>query len=197
MKKSKARSKQNIDFAKSQRRMASDYVLIVWQWVRDRQVLGQKFRREHPVPPYTVDFFCVELGLVIEIDGQPHLTPEGIAHDRIRDRFLKSLGYKILRIPGYEILRDSNAARDRIVGFVEFALEDRKKVDGHSAMRGGLNSLTRGIPPHPPRPFSPVKALGRRGARRFFAIANSPASKHGGEGGPSGWGEALSKKNQE
>ena len=136
MKKSKARLKKNIDFAKSQRRMASDYVLIVWQWVRDRQVLGQKFRREHPVPPYTVDFFCVELGLVIEIDGQPHLTSEGIAHDRIRDRFLKSLGHKNLRIPGYEILRDSNAARDRIVGFVEFVLEDRKKVDGHSAMRG-------------------------------------------------------------
>ena len=136
VKKSKARSKQNIDFAKSQRRMASDYVLIVWQWVRDRQVLGQKFRREHPVPPYTVDFFCVEVGLVIEIDGQPHLTLEGIEHDRIRDRFLKSLGYKILRIPGYEILRDSNAARDRIVGFVKVVLEGRETVDGDSARRG-------------------------------------------------------------
>ena len=136
MKKSKARSKQNIDFAKSQRRMASDYVLIVWQWVRDRQVLGQKFRREHPVPPYTVDFFCVELGLVIEIDGQPHLTPEGIAHDQIRDRFLKSLGYKILRIPGYEILRDSQSVRNRIVGFVRDASEGQEKVDGHSAEPG-------------------------------------------------------------
>ena len=136
MKKSKARSKQNIDFAKSQRRMASDYVLIVWQWVRDRQVLGQKFRREHPVPPYTVDFFCVELGLVIEIDGQPHLTPEGIAHDRVRDRFLKSQSYKILRIPGYEILRDSQSVRNRIVGFVRDASEGREKVDGHSAEPG-------------------------------------------------------------
>ena len=116
--------------------MASDYVLIVWQWVRDRQVLGQKFRREHPVPPYTVDFFCVELALVIEIDGQPHLTPEGIALDRIRDRFLKSLGYRILRIPGYEILRDSNAARGRIVGFVKVVLEGRQKVDGDSTRRG-------------------------------------------------------------
>ena len=48
-----------------------------------------------------------------------------------------------------------------------------------------MNSLTRGLPPHPPRPFSPVKARGRRGAKRFFAIANSPASKPGGEGGPS------------
>jgi very-short-patch-repair endonuclease len=136
MKKSKARLKQNIDFAKSQRRMASDYVLIVWQWLRDRRVLGQKFRREHPVPPYTVDFFCVELGLVIEIDGQPHLTPEGIAHDRVRDRFLKSLGYEILRIPGYEILRDSQSVRNRIVGFVKDASEGREKVEGHSAEPG-------------------------------------------------------------
>jgi very-short-patch-repair endonuclease len=136
VKKSMARFKQNIDFAKSQRRMAIDYVLIVWQWLRDRQVLGQKFRREHPVPPYTVDFFCVELGLVIEIDGQPHLTPEGIAHDRVRDRFLKSQGYKILRIPGYEILRDSQSVRNRIVGFIKDASEGRKKVDSHSAERG-------------------------------------------------------------
>ena len=136
MKKSIARLKQNVDFAKSQRRMASDYVLIVWQWLRDRRVLGQKFRREHPVPPYTVDFFCVELGLVIEIDGQPHLTPEGIAHDRVRDRFLKSLGYEILRIPGYEILRDSQSVRNRIVGFVKDASEGREKVEGHSAEPG-------------------------------------------------------------
>jgi very-short-patch-repair endonuclease len=136
MKKSKARLKQNIDFAKSQRRMASDYVLIVWQWLRNRQVLGQKFRREHPVPPYTVDFFCVELGLVIEIDGQPHLSPEGIAHDRVRDRFLKSLGYEVLRIPGYEILRDSQTVRNRIAGFVKAALDGREKVDGDSAGPG-------------------------------------------------------------
>ena len=136
MKKSIARLKQNVEFAKSQRRMASDYVLIVWQWLRDRRVLGQKFRREHPVPPYTVDFFCVELGLVIEIDGQPHLTPEGIAHDRVRDRFLKSLSYKILRITGYEILRDSQSVRNQIVGFVKDASEGLEKVDGPSAEPG-------------------------------------------------------------
>jgi len=47
------------------------------------------------------------------------------------------------------------------------------------------NSHPRGLPPQPPRPFSPVKARGRRGAKRFLAIANSPPSKPGGEGGPS------------
>ncbi|MFM7927571.1 MAG: endonuclease domain-containing protein, partial [Pirellula sp.] len=95
--------------------MASDYVLTVWQWLRDRRICKQKFRREHPIPPYTVDFFCVSLGLIIEIDGQPHLSQEGISHDRRRDRKLRSMGYEILRIPGYDILRDPASVRTRIV----------------------------------------------------------------------------------
>ena len=75
-------------------------------------------------------------GSGFEIAGQPHLTPEGIAHDQVRDRFLKSLGYEILRIPGYEILRDSQSVRNQIVGFVKDASEGREKVDGHSAEPG-------------------------------------------------------------
>lgn len=58
MKKSKAGEKASIDFARLQRRMSSDYVLTVWNWVRNRQSHGQKFRREHPITPYTVDFLC-------------------------------------------------------------------------------------------------------------------------------------------
>lgn len=126
MKRSRARSKKSIDFAKSQRQMSSDYVLTVWHWLRDRKISGQKFRREHPIPPYTADFFCVALGLVIEVDGQPHLTPQGMEHDRIKNRFLKSKGYAILRIPGYEILRDPDSVRNRIMDFVENALSNAK-----------------------------------------------------------------------
>jgi very-short-patch-repair endonuclease len=140
MRKSRARSHESIEFAKSQRRMSSDYVLTVWQWLRDRRICKQKFRREHPIPPYTVDFFCVSLGLIIEIDGNPHLSKEGISHDRRRDRKLRSMGYDILRIPGYDILRDPASTRKRIVEFVQKA-----------AQRAGPL-----IPP--------VKPRGRRGA---------------------------------
>jgi very-short-patch-repair endonuclease len=96
--------------------------LIVWQWLQNSQCCKQKFRREHPIPPYTVDFFCVELGLVIEIDGEHHLTPEGIEHDRIRDAFLKQLGYQVLRIQGFDILRDGPSTRTRIEVFVRAAM---------------------------------------------------------------------------
>ena len=127
MNRSRARSKKSIDFAKLQRQMSSDYVLTVWHWLRDRKISGQKFRREHPIPPYTADFFCVALGLVIEVDGKPHLTPEGMEHDRIKDQFLKSKGYAILRIPGYEILRDPDSVRNRIMEFVRIALSHAKQ----------------------------------------------------------------------
>ena len=128
MKKSKVSTEASIDFARLQRRMSSDYVLTVWRWVRNRQVYGQKFRREHPVKPYTVDFFCVELGLVIEIDGSHHLTPDGCEHDRIRDRYMKSLGYQILRIPGYEILRDAPSVHRLIKEFVSRAMKASGKL---------------------------------------------------------------------
>jgi very-short-patch-repair endonuclease len=100
MKRNQARSRDSIEFARSQRRMANEFVTVVWQWLRNRQCFKQKFRREYPIPPYTVDFCCVELGIIIEIDGEHHLTPEGIEHDRIRDRFLNSLGFHVFRIQG-------------------------------------------------------------------------------------------------
>ena len=118
MKRSRARSKERIEFARSQRRMAKEFVSIVWLWLRNRQCCKQKFRREHPIPPDTVDFCCVELSLVIEIDGEHHLSPEGIEHDRIRDEFMKRLGYQVLRIQGFEILRDGPSVRARIEAFV-------------------------------------------------------------------------------
>jgi very-short-patch-repair endonuclease len=148
MKKSRARSNENIEFAKSQRRMSSDYVLTVWQWLRDRRICKQKFRREHPIPPYTVDFFCVSLGLIIEIHGNPHLSKEGISHDRRRDRKLRSMGYDILRIRGYDILRDPASTRKRIVEFVQKA-----------AQRAG---------PLIPPPLLPRQSPGAKGSRKKF-----------------------------
>ena len=53
-----------------------------------------------PDPPYAVDFCCVDLMAVIEIDGEGHYTQEGIKRDRERDQFLNRYGYCFLRIPG-------------------------------------------------------------------------------------------------
>ncbi len=109
-----ARHPERIEFARDQRTHANEFASDVWQIVRGRRVLGQKFRREYPVPPYTVDFVCLELMLVIEVDGKDHLTDEGQLHDEERDRFLRDRGFIVHRIPGYRVLQDAMSVRCEI-----------------------------------------------------------------------------------
>ena len=77
-------SKQNpesIAFARDQRTKANEFAQDVWQMVRGRRCRNQKSRREYPIPPYTADFCCVALRLVIEIDGQHHSIDDGKSRD--------------------------------------------------------------------------------------------------------------------
>lgn len=60
----------------------------MWQIVRNRRCRNQKFRREYPIPPYTADFCCVALKLIVEVDGEDHHTKAGRKHDDRRDRYL-------------------------------------------------------------------------------------------------------------
>ncbi|HMO13601.1 MAG TPA: endonuclease domain-containing protein [Pirellulaceae bacterium] len=121
MKRSRARSEESIEFARNQRRTANEFASTVWQWIRNRQIHGAKFRREYPMPPYTADFCCVELKLIIEIDGEGHFTEQGVARDLKRDQFLLSQGYKILRIPGYSVIQEEGDVMSKIREFVKNA----------------------------------------------------------------------------
>ena len=138
MTRSRSRSEEAIEFARAQRQGANEFAWTVWQWLRNRGCHRQKFRREFPIGPYTADFCCVELKLMVEIDGEPHLTDEGRERDRIRDQFLKELGYKVLRVPGYEVIREDGNAHERIWEFVKAAVD-----------ASGCEECT---PPHPPTP---------------------------------------------
>ena len=106
-------------FALDQRSTANEFATTVWNMVRNRGVCGEKFRREYTIQPYTVDFCCVSLKLVVEVDGEHHFTEEGIERDRKRDAFLRALGYEVLRIPGYAVLRDPGQVRDQIVAAIK------------------------------------------------------------------------------
>jgi len=119
VKRREARSSEAIEFAKSQRRTANEFASTVWQWIRSRQIEGVKFRREFPIPPYTVDFCSVERKLIIEVDGQGHFSEEGERHDQVRDDYLQRLGYRILRVPGYEVIRDGSKVIDQIREFAK------------------------------------------------------------------------------
>jgi very-short-patch-repair endonuclease len=120
------RDPDRIQFARIQRRTSNDFARTVWLWLRNRQMFGQKFRREYPIPPYTADFCCPDLLLVIEVDGSGHLTDEGQQRDRVRDEFLQRHGYRVLRIAGFDVFKDEASVITRIRDFVSDALAARQ-----------------------------------------------------------------------
>jgi very-short-patch-repair endonuclease len=78
----------------------------LWRAFRNRQLAGQKFRRQHPIPPYIVDFICLERRLIIELDGGQHA--DAVADDETRTRYLESQGYKVLRFWNHEALSNTD-----------------------------------------------------------------------------------------
>ncbi len=114
-----ARHSARIEFARDQRKQANECALDVWQMLRASRIRGKKFRREYPIPPYTVDFVCIGLKLIVEVDGKDHFTEEERRSDATRDRFLRDKGFEVLRIDGYQVTQDPLSAKRRIEEAVE------------------------------------------------------------------------------
>jgi very-short-patch-repair endonuclease len=73
----------------------------LWQVLKRRQLDGFRFRRQYPMGPYITDFACLEVGLVIEVDGGQHDASQA---DKLRDRFMEAGGFKVLRFWNNEVL---------------------------------------------------------------------------------------------
>jgi len=91
--------------------------VMLWQAIRGGKT-GAKFRRQHPIGPYIVDFYCRAAGLVVEVDGEAHNRADRPALDRVREQFLEENGYRVLRIAAADILRDLEGAVALIVALV-------------------------------------------------------------------------------
>jgi very-short-patch-repair endonuclease len=72
----------------------------LWAHLRGRKVEGWKFRRQHPIGEYIVDFACLAARLVVELDGYSHGFEAQISYDESRQRWLEGQGYKVLRFSG-------------------------------------------------------------------------------------------------
>lgn len=95
---------QLLEFAKTMRRNATDAENLMWQLLRAKRFMNLKFRRQHVIAPYIVDFYCHEIGLVIELDGSQHGTDDAIEYDAERTRFLKALDLKLVRYWNDDVL---------------------------------------------------------------------------------------------
>jgi len=92
-------------FARANRKAPTPAENLLWQKVlRNRQFHGHKFLRQKPIGPYVVDFYCAELKLVIEIDGDSHAEQAG--YDEQRTAYLNNIGLLVLRYTNRDILNN-------------------------------------------------------------------------------------------
>ncbi|MCX6092678.1 MAG: N-6 DNA methylase [Candidatus Bipolaricaulota bacterium] len=87
---------------------------VMWELLRDRRFLGLKFRRQHQIGEYVVDFYSDEHRLVVELDGPVHDAPKQSKKDGTRDAYLRSLGLAVLRFPNESFLTDPEAILNEI-----------------------------------------------------------------------------------
>ena len=111
--------------AKRLRRSLTPQELGLWVRLKNRRLGGFKFRCQHPVGPYILDFYCAETRLAVEIDGLSHSSPEQIAHDARRDAYFRAMGVETLRL-GAELLKEPGRA-------AEVVLEALRRPNGASA----------------------------------------------------------------
>ena len=90
--------------------------VLLWRILKQRPA-GLKFRKQHPLGDYVVDFFCAERRLIFEIDGIAHEMGDRPERDERRDERLSAAGFQIVRIPASELLKDVTSAAEAIVGF--------------------------------------------------------------------------------
>ena len=95
----------------------------LWRLLRHRRFQGSKFRRQHPITPYILDFYCHEARLGIEVDGGQHNDPETRRQDAARTVFLASKGVTVLRFWNHEVLQHGQAVLEQL----DEALTSRKR----------------------------------------------------------------------
>lgn len=86
----------------------------LWRGLRGRGLGGAKFRRQHPLDPFIVDFVCLARRLLVEVDGGQHAPELGGPDDRRRDAWLRAEGFRVLRVWNHEVLGNLDGVLQRI-----------------------------------------------------------------------------------
>ncbi|MGE5565472.1 MAG: endonuclease domain-containing protein [Parcubacteria group bacterium] len=112
-----------VEFAQTLRAEATLPERMLWNKLRSREFMGLKFRRQHPFDPYVLDFYCPELKLCVEVDGDwTHGSEERGRKDLRRDAFLQSRGIRVVHIPAGDVLQ----RLDEVMLSIQAAAEERR-----------------------------------------------------------------------
>jgi len=86
----------------------------LWRALQRSQLAGRKFRRQHSVGPYVLDFYCPSEKLAVELDGAPHFTEAGYAYDTARTAYLLEQGIRVIRFENEAVFKGLESVLDRI-----------------------------------------------------------------------------------
>ena len=113
-----------LPFARTLRKRMTNAESILWRALRGSRFEGHKFRRQVPIGKYIADFLCFEEKLIVELDGAPHDNVERQAHDAQRSIWLRSQGYRVLRIANDVVMGGSDIA----LGLIRDALASKERA---------------------------------------------------------------------
>ncbi len=100
------------DFQKELRKNQTEVELRLWQYLRDRRFANFKFRRQHILQGYIVDFVCLQKKLIVELDGSQHM--EQVVYDDVRTKKLMQDGFQVLRFWNNDVLQNTEPVLDTI-----------------------------------------------------------------------------------
>jgi very-short-patch-repair endonuclease len=103
------------------RQTSTDAESLLWDRLRNRRLLGFKFRRQHQIGNYVVDFYCDKAKLVIECDGRIHSRAQTWHHDQNREAYMSALGLRTLRFRNEEVLNETERVLSAISDYLRAA----------------------------------------------------------------------------
>ncbi len=106
---------QKIKAARQLRRRQTNAENLLWAELRQMRTQGVRYRRQHPIGDYIVDFVCLEKKLIIEVDGGQHNVESEIAKDEHRVKWLESEGYRVIRFWNNDVLTNIEGVVSRII----------------------------------------------------------------------------------
>ena len=110
-------------FARELRQPQTPAEATLWRHLRNKN-LEYKFRRQHPIESFIIDFYCAKAKLLIEIDGETHFQKAQIEYDQARTEHLERLGYKVIRFTNDDIRYNLNIVISKIIEEVKTRVKD-------------------------------------------------------------------------
>ena len=103
---------KNTKRARELRKDQTDAERLLWKQLRSRQLNGSKFRHQAPIGPYIVDFLCMSLKLIVEVDGSQHMS--NLQYDNSRTQYLESHGFHVARYWNNEVLSQTDSVLEAL-----------------------------------------------------------------------------------